>query len=156
MPSPSKREQILDAIIARLEAITAGATFTTSAGGAVYLGEVPALGEDDPREAIVVVVEDDEVGQFHANKGFLTLPITIQAIVAVGNVKLRVCYRDAERVLADVKRAIELPDRTLGGLVAWHGLERGTTQVLKREPGSEFVGVSIQYRAPMHETWGAP
>lgn len=156
MPTAAKREQILDALLARLEAITVAGGFSTDAGASVHLGEAPQFGPDDPGTAIVVAVEDDEVSQFQL-KGFITLPLTIQAMVAITTaVDLGLAYRDAERVLADVKRAVELEDRTLGGLVAWHGLERGTTTTLKREPGSEFVGVAIQYLAPMHETWGAP
>lgn len=156
MPAVSRREQILDAVIARLEAITTVGGFTTNAGAEVHLGEAPAFGPDDARSHIRVVVGDDEVGS-HQAKLLIVLPLSIQAIVPVTtSMDLGLAYRDAERVLADIKRAIELSDRTLSGLVKDHGLVRGSTRTMEREPGSEFVGVAIEYRAPMHEEWGAP
>jgi hypothetical protein len=147
MPEPSKRELLLDATKALLDAT----------GYQVYLGEAPAFGEDDPDEVIVVMVEPDEVD--HKGEGFLvTVPLSIQAVVKAGVSALDFsrAYRSAETVIAAIKRAMEVEDRTLGGLVAWNGLERGSTAPLEREPGSEFVGVSVQYRAPIEEGWGAP
>lgn len=156
MPATSKREQLLDATLVRLQAITIAGGFNTNAGAEVHLGEAPAFGPDDARSHIRLVVEDDEVGT-HQAKLLIVLPLSIQAIVPVTTaMDLGRAYRDAERVLADIKRAMELSDRTVGGLVKDFGLVRGATQTLTREPGSEFVGVSIQYRAPMHEAWGAP
>lgn len=147
MPLPSKREQLLDAVVALLE----------ETNYQVYLGEAPALGMDDPDEVIVVTVEPDEVE--HQGEGFLvTVPLSIQAVVKAGTTALEAsnAYRVAERVIAAIKRAMEVEDRTIGGIVAWNGLERGSTAPLEREPGSEFVGVSVQYRAPIEEGWGAP
>lgn len=157
MPAASQRELLLDALIDRLEAITVVGGFNTNAGQAVHLGELPVYGDDsDPAAAIAVVVEDDDVKQFQ-HKGLIDLPLSIQAFAKVTTaIGLRLAYRDAERVLADIKRAVELPDRTMGGLVKWLGLERGTTTTLKREAGSQFVGIAINYVAQMHETWGAP
>jgi hypothetical protein len=103
-----------------------------------------------------VVVEDDEVGT-HQAKVLLVLPLSIQAIVPVTSaMDLGRAYRDAERVVADIKRAYELLDRKFGGLLNGEGIMRGSTRTIPREPGSEFVGVEIRYLAPMHETWGAP
>ena len=147
MPDQSQRERLLDVTKTRLE----------TTGYAVYLGEAPAFGEDDPDEVIVVMVEPDEVE--HQGEGFLvTVPLSIQAVVKAGVSAwdLSRAYRSAETVIAAIKRAMEVEDRTLGGVVAWNGLERGSTAPLEREPGSEFVGVSVQYRAPIEEGWGAP
>jgi hypothetical protein len=115
------------------------------------------LPSGDPDEVIVVMVEPDEVE--HQGEGFLvTVPLSIQAVVKAGVSAwdFSRAYRSAETVIAAIKRAMEVEDRTLGGVVAWNGLERGSTAPLEREPGSEFVGVSVQYRAPIEEGWGAP
>lgn len=156
MPTTSKREQFLDQVLSRLAAITVDNGFNTDAGEEVHLGEAPEFGPDDATSHIRVVVDDDEVGP-HQAKLFVGLPISIHAIAPVTTaMNLGLAYRDAERVLADIKRAIELDDRTFGGLVKDKGIVRGSTRTLPRDPGSDFVGVSIEYHAPMHETWGAP
>ena len=144
---PSRRELLLDAVVERL----------THTGAAVFLGEAPGFGPDDPSEVIVVVVQPDEV--VHQGQGFLvTVPLSIQAVVDVSLSALdfSVAYRRAETMIAAIKRAMEVEDRTLGGLIAWNGLERGSTEPIARDPGSQFVGVSIGYRAPIREGWGAP
>jgi hypothetical protein len=56
---PSRRELLLDAVVERL----------THTGAAVFLGEAPGFGPDDPSEVIVVVVQPDEV--VHQGQGFL-------------------------------------------------------------------------------------
>jgi len=159
--APSRREQILDAVLARLAAICVADGFATDAGAAVMLGEA-ALGPDDPKEAIVVVVEDDQVT--HQGAGLLIqMPLTIQAIVWCSAISgLGQAYRRAEAILSDIKRAMELPDRVIvtedfpRGVVGWKGLERGVTSTLKKEPGSELIGVTVQYGFPYQENWGNP
>jgi hypothetical protein len=151
----ARRREILDAVLARLEAILTADGFVTDAGANVHLGDAPPFGPDDAREAIVVVVEDDEP-KWQADGFFIELPLSIQAVVATGGVELGTAYQTAEAILEDIKTAVELADRKLGGLLAWHGLERGSTRTLQREPGSEFVGVAVEYRCPYRENWGNP
>ncbi len=155
-PEPSRRELILDKTIERLEAISTNDGFATDAGKSVWLGEAPPFGdeEDDPRSAIVVLVEDDEVTS-QVGAIFVDVPLTIQAVVAVSTpLEYRKAYRDAERMLADIKRAMELTGRTMAGVNGF--LRRGVTRTLPREPGSAFVGVSIEYRCSVKESWGNP
>lgn len=156
----SRRELILERIVSRLEAISLShdtIAFATDAGQAVFLGEMPGFGPDDPPYAIVVTVGDDEVA-YEGEAFLIQMPIGVQAVVPADLAKP---YMASEAVAADIKRAIELPDdvdggRTLGGLLAWHGLERGSTRVLQREPGSTFVGSEVQYGAPYREGHGHP
>lgn len=148
---PSKRQQILTTLLERLQEIRISDCFQTGAGHAVFLGELPALGPDDPEVAIVLVPQEDEP-RYQGVKVFLTLPIQIQAIAKAD---INQPYLAAEAVLSDIKTAVELEDRTLGGLVI-RQIERGPTALLDREPGSETVGVAITYRAPYEEIWGRP
>lgn len=153
--SASKRRQLLDAIVTRLEAIRAGqtsdtgATFETDAGGAVYMGEAPQLGEGDPDEAVAVLVLEDEPTPFGPSIR-IVLPVDVQAVCKSD---LDNPWRAAEQVVADIKRAVEI-DRSLEGLV--QSLDRGPVTVQPREPGTTTVNVSVSYRLTFKEDWGNP
>jgi hypothetical protein len=147
----TRRRLILEAIKTRLEAIRVAAGFETDAGEAVYLNEAPAMGPDDPAVAIAILVGDDQT-TWQGLCALLRLPIEIQAIAKAD---LDSPWLAVEDVLGDIKQAVELDDRTLGGLLAPY-LERGATATLKREPGSEYVGATIVYFAPYKERFGHP
>lgn len=153
----STRQRILEVVKARLEAIVEGqpsadgVVFATSAGELVFMNETPALGPDDPDIAIAVVVGDDAPNRTGEHVS-LELPLELQAIAKAD---LEEPWAAAEMVLADIKRAMELRDRTLEGLVRPR-MERGVTRTLEREPGTPVVGVGIAYLCPYIEQWGAP
>lgn len=138
-------------MLGRLEVITRRAGFTTDAGRQVYLNEAPPLGPDDPEVAIAIAVNDDEPGH-QAEKIVIRLPLEIHALARAD---LERPWLAVERVLGDIKRAMELPDRTVGGLVL-RQFERGTTRTLEREEGSSTVGAAVTYIFPYAELWGAP
>lgn len=145
------REDVLAAYEARLQAIRTASGFLTDAGTRVVVLEHPAFGPDDGDFAIVVMPGDTEV-QYVGEHVSAEWPIEIQAIVRVG---LTDGWRLLEWLLADVKKAIELPDRTLGGLIkAKPGIRRGAERVLPREDGSAVLGLGITYRQPLIEPWG--
>jgi hypothetical protein len=150
-PSPSTRQQIIEVFRARLLAIAAGAQFETDAGATVFVNETPALGPDDPATAIAVVIGED-IPSRSGEHTILELPIEIHALA---NADLDAPWVAVEAVLADIKRAIELPDRSLGGLVKAR-IERGSTRTLEREDGSTTVGAGITYLVPYAEVWGDP
>ncbi len=146
----SRRQQILEAVKGRLEAIHIADGFETDAGDLVELGEVLDLGPDDPKAAICVVPLEDAtstVGYKHQ----VRLAIELQAVV---NVDLDEPWVLAEAMLADIKKAFELTDKTLGGLVT--EITRGATRGLAREPGTTTAGVGVIYIVLYQETWGAP
>jgi hypothetical protein len=150
----SRRKLIVVEIVTRLQAIRRAAGFNTDAGLHVHVNEVPVLGPDDPDEAIVVVLDEDFPGH-QAEHTFIRLPIDVQAMAKADPVDVESALMTAEDVLEDVKRAIELPDRTLGGLVQ-RQIERGTTRTMARDPGTPHVGVAVRYTAPYIERWGSP
>lgn len=87
-----------------------------------------------------------------AGKLLIAWPISIQA---VAKADLENVWLTIEAVVSDIKKAVELSDRTLGGLVEQH-LQRGSTRTLPREPGTTTIGASVLYVANYSETWGAP
>lgn len=147
----ARRQLILEALRDRLALITVEHGFNTDAGATLFTGETPELGEGDPEVAIALLVRDEEP-QFQGENILTRLPIEIQALAKAD---LNDPYLVAEQILGDIKRAVELDDRTLGGLVR-RQLERGVTRTLTRQPGSVTVGVGVLYVAPYVEKWGHP
>jgi hypothetical protein len=149
----TRRRLILEAIKTRLEAIRTADGFDTNLGRQVFLGEATELGPDDPEQAIKVVVGLDLIRWQSPGHAFLiTLPI---GIWAVAKADVTQAWLASESVIGDVKRAIELEDRTLGGLLT-SPFERGQTQALERPPGSTTIGIGIGYMLLYKEGWGTP
>ena len=152
----TKRRQIIEAFRDRLSAITLAGNFNTDVGRVIYLGEQPTLGAQDPA-AIAITVEEDapDPGQGlggGANAAVKTeLPVSIHALVFADIEAPLVAIED---VIGDIKKAVELADRTLGGLVG--ELTRGPVRPLEREEGSVVVGATAEYRVVYSEGWGSP
>jgi hypothetical protein len=147
----SRRQLILEALSARVAEITISHEFDTDAGLALYLGELVELGPDDPETAIAIVVGVEEP-RYQGENLYIALPITIHALARPD---LDQPWIAVEQVISDIKRAVELPDRTLGGLVK-RQIERGSVVTIERAAGSTVVGMSITYTCPYLEGWGAP
>lgn len=143
----SLRQQRLEAIKDRLAVIEVNSGFQTNAGRLVFLGEVPALGTDDPDVALAILPLDVQVGP----NRFMVWPVEIQGLAKAD---LEEPWVAAEAALADVAQAFELEDRTLGGLVK--SMEVGPTRTLPREDGSTVVGFAQQYLLTYVREWGAP
>jgi hypothetical protein len=151
MPAVTKRALILAAFSARLMAIEAGDDFSTDAGQKLFIGEGVELGEDDPDAALAIVPSaDDPTWQMKALG--IKWPIRVQALVKAN---LDDPTSATEAVIGDIKRAIELEDRTFGGLLS-QPLERVSTRSVERQPGSDTVGAEVVYIATYKEMWGAP
>lgn len=148
---PIRRQEILREFIERLGAITKANGFQSDAGETVFIGEAPDLGEDDPTTAIAIVVGDEEP-TYQGEQLAIRLPYEIQGLAKAN---LEEPWVTIEEVIADIKKAVELPDRTLGGLVK-RQIERQAVRALPREPGSTTVGASVTYIAPFVEVWGDP
>lgn len=151
MADPSRRHAILAVFASRLAAIQVANGYQTDAGLAVYLGVAPELGESDPDAAIAILAGDDVV-KYQGENLAIDFPVILAAIAKAD---LAEPWAAIELLLDDIKRAVELPDRTLGKLVPRQIL-RGSTRTLPREPGSTTVGVGVTYVAPYVERWGAP
>jgi hypothetical protein len=144
------RLRILQAIATRLQAITEPAGWWTNVGEAVFLGFAPALGEDDPPEAVAIVPAAD-VQKSNLAKKSLTLTVDIHVLVRLRDR----CWDRVERARADVMRAMESGDRRLGGLAVSHVTYEGTT-MLPLESGGLDTGLIVTYAVPYTESWGDP
>jgi hypothetical protein len=146
-----RRQLILAEFVERLRVVSVANGFQTDAGEALYIGETPSLGPDDPAAAIAIVV-GDETPSYQGMQIYLELPYEIQALARAD---LDQPWLTVEQVIADIKTAVELEDRTLGGLVK-RQIKRGTVRTLGRDDGSTAVGAAVTYLAPFTETWGDP
>ena len=155
--SASQRRQILAALVTHLEAIVAGDvaplgdTFETDAGRAVYQGDIPQLGPDDPDQAIAVVPRTDDPRMIGRAAFQVTVPVDVHAVVKVS---LDDPWTTAEQVVADIKRAIETDDQTFEKLV--QDMTRDGVSIQPREAGSTVVAVTVPYRFTFREQWGRP
>lgn len=149
----TRRKSILEVLVGRLEAIRTSSGFDTDAGAKVYFGEVPALGESDPDQAIALVpgVEEPQ-WQVDGHAMRVRLPVHVAAIAKAD---LAEPHAAIESLIGDIKRAIELEDRTLGGLISFP-MERGVVQAMPRESGSTTVGATLTYLVAWKEGWGNP
>lgn len=151
------RQAILEKAVELLEDIAkdktspGGEPYETDAGEHVYLNQEIDLGPDDEEVAIAIIVEDDE-RTYQGEKIFVGLPFEVQCLARADLTDPWACV---EAVVGDVKRALEIADRTWGGLVI-RMLERGTTRTLPRKQGTQAVGAGIMYRAAYSEGWGRP
>lgn len=141
----SVRQQILAAIQARLQAIQIANGFQTDAGSLVFLGESPQLGTDDPIAAVAIVPQD---AQFGANR-VETWSIEIQGLTKAD---LDQPYVAIEAIVADIQKAMELDDRSLGGLVKY--VDGGSIRALPRDPGATTVGAGVFYTFTRIRVWG--
>jgi hypothetical protein len=164
MPLPSsKRQAAIGELVRRLEFITKANGYNTDAGEHMFVGEAPTFGEDDPPEALAVLVEDDSP---QAAGGLIRTrtPIEIWAVVPAG---LNDPLLAIEAIIADIKEAVEIEadgsvDRFLGVVgedgkpygTLPRGLERGVIRTIKRREGSTYVGASVEYIANFEERWG--
>lgn len=147
MPTASRRQQRIEAVLERLSAIRIEDGYSCDAGLKVFYAEQPALGPDDPESVICVVPQDTQI---QANRMEI-LPLEIQVIVKPD---LDDPYLAAEAVLGDVAQAMELADRSLGGLVKW--MEIGQARLLPRPDGSTVTGMVQTYELHYLREWGTP
>jgi hypothetical protein len=151
MATTTRRLAILVALMERVAEITTANGFASDAGHTVLLGEKVEFGESDPEQAVAVVVLSD-IPQHVGENVSMVMPVEFQAIAKAD---IDQPWIAAEQLLGDIKKAVELPDRTLGGLTP-RFIKRGSTRVLPREPGATTVGVGVTYLVPYEEAFGKP
>lgn len=151
MSATSIRRRVMAALIDRLAAISVNDGYETDAGASILFGEAPQLGPGDPDTALAIVIGDDAPTAQASVAMMVPTPFEVHG---VAKVTPEDPFNPVEAVLADIKRAVELPDRTLGGLLA--EIQRGETRGLPRDPGATTAGVAITYLLTWKEGWGNP
>jgi len=152
----SIRQRIVETIETRLQAIH-GDEFQTNAGHRVFLGVDAELSTEDDLDhpedsaAIQISVGDDEPDH-HMERVQRTMPVVISSVALA---TYRKPWAAIEATLADIQRAMELEDRTLGGLVP-SDIDEGLIRTRERESGSEVVGSEITYTVIYSHQWGQP
>ncbi|KKM81663.1 hypothetical protein LCGC14_1327480 [marine sediment metagenome] len=154
----SRRRLILEEFRTRLQKIQTNNGFLTDAGDTIFLGEHVTLGPDDPDTALAIVVEEDFRKPSSQGMGSgalaaveITLPVSVHALAKADLDEPLLAQED---VIDDIERAIELADRTLGGLVG--ELTQGSVTPLEREEGSTVVGAAVAYSVVYSKKWGDP
>jgi hypothetical protein len=155
LTATTTRGQVLQAYAKCAAGITKIAGYQTDAGRAIFIGQAPALSVDDPDCAIAIIPGDAQpIGQRTLGKVSADWPVSIAALARMSS------WEDASRawmlveaVIGDIVRAIEIDDRTLGGLVP-NDIRRGPIRPLEREDGSMTVGAAVIYETPQLTAWG--
>ena len=102
-------------------------------------------------------VGEDDVTYNVNEKILIELPIEVSAIVRV---EVANGWRLRERVLGDIKRAIETSDRKFANgttpetYLLTAEFRRESTKSLRREAGASVMGSSVTYRVTYGEPWG--
>lgn len=158
MAGESRRQLILEELKRRLETVQVANGFQTDVGLKVYFGELPRLGPHDADGAVAMIPGEDQVDEMQVGKISIVLPVNM---VALAKPSMSQPWVVVEQVVADIKKAIESGDRSLGGLLAAgrdnaEGLKRGTTETSARGSGSEVVAAMVTYGCHYREAWGNP
>lgn len=154
MPTLPPRQAILTELLTRVSGIQIADGYSTDAGLLVLFGETPMLGPEDPATAIAILVRDDapdDLGGYGGDGGdsVTKLPIEVQGIARADQ---KNPWLTVEDVIADVRRAVESADPTIGGLLTKQ-LQRGRVRPLNREPGATSIGASQLYTATFVDPW---
>lgn len=147
----AKRQEVLEVIRTRLQAIATANDYQTDAGATIFFGETPLLGDEDPDAAIAMVPGEEQI-KIQGNAVFVRLPVDVQALAKAD---LDQPWVSIEALIADIKTAVEQADRTLGGLLNDY-LARVSVRALPREPGSTTIGAAVTYLCAFREQWGNP
>lgn len=147
-----KRKRILEALAERLRVIQMANGYATDAGRYLYWGPV-VLGPNDPPVGIAIVPGPTETNALQQGKKIITLPVEFHAL-AFAPQEVDDAWLRVEAVLADIKRAIELEDTTMGRLAV--DLTAGEVTPLVKSESGVFIGYAAEYRVVYTEHWGDP
>ena len=153
MPAP-KLQRILDTLGERLAAILITGGYYTDIGARVPRDRRPPEAPELP--ACLLYLGERAAEETQQERTKCTQSVTVEAFVDLGEA-------DAETIgiqlLADVQRAMELPDDTsLGGelLSVRYGLTWESEEIYMPEMGANVVGVRVIYAMPHIRKLGDP
>lgn len=152
MSSP-KLLRIVDAVAARLEAISQGAGYYTDIGCKVRKSRREPSIEDTP--CVNVVLGTRTVTEARNERQSCEQQIIIVGYLRLMGVETEVLGIE---MLADIQKAVELEDETVGGLLlgAAGGLQFAGDFVVPPEPGEQALAVQVNYSIPHMRRSGDP
>lgn len=142
----SPRKRLIEAFRDRLVEIRRDNGYETDAGDQVLVGVPSLTSDDDPLAIGLLIGDDDPQGGGHL---LVTLPIEA---VATARDDVEDPLLAVEAIIGDIKRAIEAPGQTLGGVAK--SISRGSIATVPREPGSTIVAARVPYLVRYAEPWG--
>lgn len=148
LPKPAAL-QMLEIVVSRLQAIQTADGFHTDIGSNVLLG-VPTVAEGE--FGIRVFATDEEAGPGTHPRLGLALTVNVQAQIPIADVP---DFGELpELVIADIQKAVELEDRSLGGLAPNGLVYFGRKIAYPREIPS--VVAAVLYLARYQRRYGSP
>lgn len=147
-------QKIFDAIAARLAAIKKPDGYNTDAGLHV---ETDTEDFDEEQDSSSMLALSDPEEEFNDSLGddqdVRVLSIDVTGHIKFGDDKPSAVAR---RLIADIKKAVLLPDdRRVGGLLM-DDLRCVARKIELPEPGGKVVSVLVAFEAPFIETYGDP
>lgn len=152
MSSP-KLLRILQTVAARLQSITQLSGYYSDVGYNVRLDRHEPHDSDLP---CVLVFLGERVREDHrADAAKCQQTLTVAAYVQADD---RASEEVAVQLLADIQRAVELEDATLGGLLqgTQYGLSWAGDEILQPSQGENVVGAQATYAMPHIRKTGDP
>lgn len=152
--STTKLERILVEVRARLEVIDQAAGFYTDIGCDVRLDRIEPELDDAP--LCSVFFGEGSVDEARNKRQRIGLSITV---IGYSGLVIGVSPQTrGAQILADIARALELPDRTLGGLLidSENGLDLESFEIQTPESGVDIVAARATYAVPHVRKYGDP
>lgn len=151
--SAPKLLRILQAVAARVQAISQADGHYSDVGADVRLDRYEPNVEDLPASLVFLgerVREDHRPGAAKAQQSLV--------IAAYVKADSRGSEEIAIQLLADIQRAVELEDTTLGGLLqgTQYGLAWAGDEILQPNQGEHIVGAQVTYAIPHIRKSGDP
>ncbi len=147
----SKLQRIIDAVADRLAVINTGAGYYTDIGNSVFRNQ------RDPQEnelPCCLVFFGERAAETQQCENIRTA----MTITVIGYTeRLSDSEDQGTQILADIQRAVELADDTLGGLLRGQfGLAFVSDEIFMPEVGANAAGARVTYSAPHVRIYGDP
>ena len=151
MPAP-KLTRIIDAVAARLADIQVANGYYTDMGLRVILDFRAPQSEELP--AVSVFLGERAAESNLGCDARVEMLINVIGYVAKDGGQ---AYLLGDEILADIQRAMETEDETLGGLLRFqYGMAYAADEIFMPEVGADAVGARVSYTAPHVRKYGDP
>lgn len=145
---PSRRAQVIEAVLARLGTIRPDQGYATDAGLRVHYGRADVTPDDSL--PVLLLRAEDSAAIAEGNRVIRELPLTVQGIVRADD---RHPLLPVEPLLDDIQRALLHPSTWIEGNLVTR-ISYGMIRTIDREPGSRLVAIEVGLTVRFHEPYG--